>query len=72
MLVVSRKIGESIQLDIEGLSEPITIKITLTNIKGDNAKIGIEAPRDTVRVARSEIIDRFPSFQEIPDVASVS
>ncbi len=47
MLVLTRKLDESIQLGND-------IKITVLRIKGNTVRIGIEAPRD-VRVIRSEL-----------------
>jgi carbon storage regulator len=49
MLVLSRKIGESIVIDGR-----ITVKIV--RLEGDMVKLGIEAPRD-VPVHRQEVYD---------------
>lgn len=50
MLILSRKIGEQIQIGSD-------ITITVTGIEGNRVKIGITAPRD-VRVDRMEIRDQ--------------
>ena len=47
-LVLSRKVGESIDLD--GI-----IKITLASCKGNIAKLRIEAPRD-IKIHRTELV----------------
>jgi carbon storage regulator CsrA len=47
-LVLSRKVGESINFD--GI-----IKITLSSCKGNIAKLRIEAPRD-IKIIRSELV----------------
>ena len=47
MLVLSRKPGESILINDN-------IKITLIDIRGDKARIGIEAPKD-MNVVRKEL-----------------
>jgi carbon storage regulator len=47
MLVLGRKVGETIILD--GV-----IRVTVVGIRGDRAKIGIDAPPET-RVDREEI-----------------
>lgn len=47
MLVLSRKVGESIHL-----GDSITIKVV--RIKGGQVRLGIEAPR-TVEVRRQEV-----------------
>ena len=52
MLVLSRKIGESIQ--IAG-----GIRVTVTDVRGGRVRPSIEAPLD-VRVLRKEIADSVP------------
>ena len=49
MLVLSRKVGESIQ--IEG-----GIRVTVTEVRGGRVRLSIEAPSN-VRVLRKEIAD---------------
>ncbi len=49
MLALTRKIGERIIIGNN-------ITITIVDIKGENIRIGIEAPRD-IRVLRGEIYD---------------
>ncbi|MFM7389627.1 MAG: carbon storage regulator CsrA [Vampirovibrionales bacterium] len=51
MLVLSRKIGETIVIDNN-------IQITILDVRGDNVKVGVAAPRH-ISVHREEI------FQEI-------
>ena len=50
MLILTRRIGEAIVID-----ETITIR--LLGVKGNQARIGIDAPRD-VSVHREEIQER--------------
>ncbi len=47
MLVLTRKLGESIAIDDE-------IKIVVLQIKGRQVRLGIEAPRDT-KIHREEV-----------------
>jgi carbon storage regulator len=49
MLVLSRKAGESIQIDGQ-------IKITIVTVSGNRVKVGIEAPEE-VQILRSELRD---------------
>lgn len=49
MLVLTRKIGESIAIDDH-------IKITIVQIKGKQVRVGIEAPKDT-KIHRMEVYD---------------
>ena len=49
MLVLSRKTGESIQIDGQ-------IKITIVTVSGNRVKVGIEAPEE-VQILRSELRD---------------
>nr|CRH04269.1 Carbon storage regulator homolog [Candidatus Magnetococcus massalia] len=50
MLILTRRVGESLHIGDD-------IKITLLGIKGNQVRIGIDAPRD-VEVHREEIYDR--------------
>jgi carbon storage regulator len=51
MLVLCRKIGEKIKVGPSG-----SIVITLIEIRGNRARIGIEAPAE-IRVDRAEVFD---------------
>lgn len=53
MLVLTRKIGESIAIDDH-------IKVTIVQIKGKQVRIGIEAPKDT-KIHRLEVYDAIQS-----------
>ena len=50
MQILTREIGETIILDDD-------IKITLMDIQGNHARIGIDAPKE-VKVYREEIYER--------------
>lgn len=50
MLVLSRRTGESIQIDEN-------IFVTVSEVKGGRVRLSIEAPR-SVRIVRKEILDR--------------
>jgi len=50
MLVLSRKLNESIVIDGH-------IRITVVGLRGNHVRIGIEAP-NSVRVMREELYDR--------------
>jgi carbon storage regulator len=49
MLVLSRKIGESIQIAGD-------IRVTVTDVRGGRVRLSIEAP-SSIRVLRKEIAD---------------
>jgi carbon storage regulator CsrA len=61
MLVLSRKIGETVLIDGR-------VKVTVLGLRGKQIRLGIEAPAD-VRVLRGELEDRpvesRPVIQEI-------
>jgi len=59
MLILSRKLGESITIDKD-------IVITITKIGGSAVQIGIEAPRD-IRVYRQELADEKDSAKSLTD-----
>lgn len=50
MLVLSRKINESIKIQDN-------IKVTIVSIEGDRVKLGIEAPKE-IAVNREEVYER--------------
>ncbi len=62
MLVLTRKIGEEIIIDGR-------IRVTITQIKGEKVRLGIEAPPE-VTVDRQEVHDRRRQFTE-PDAVAV-
>jgi len=47
MLVLTRRIGESIKINED-------VKITVIDVKGKNIRLGIEAPRET-KIYREEV-----------------
>jgi carbon storage regulator len=58
MLVLSRKLGEQIVIDGN-------IRVTVISIKGNQVRIGIEAPPQIV-VDRSEVRERRQEFKPGP------
>jgi carbon storage regulator len=61
MLVLTRKIGETIAIDDH-------IKITVVQIKGKQVRLGVEAPKET-RVYREEI---YKAIQDENKAATLS
>ena len=53
MLVLTRKLGESIAIDDN-------IKVTVVQIKGKQVRVGIEAPKDT-KIHRLEVYEAIQS-----------
>jgi carbon storage regulator len=53
MLILTRKIGQSIIIDGD-------IKVKLLDVKGDSIRIGIEAPKE-VEIYREELFDKIQS-----------
>ena len=53
MLVLSRKVQESIILSVNGEE----IRVTLLDIRGKNIRLGIKAPK-SVRILRNEIYEK--------------
>jgi len=63
MLIIGRKVDESIVIDGN-------IKIMVTSIRGNQVRIGIDAPRE-VEVMREELIDPMDdNLDEIMDYAA--
>ncbi len=68
MLVITRRTGESFSFQLEHLDPSLTlaelfgeemeVRVTLLNINGQQARIGIEAPRD-ITVLRAELEDDY-------------
>jgi carbon storage regulator len=62
MLVLSRKLNESIVIDGD-------IRITVVGIRGSHVRLGIEAP-DSVAIFRAELCNRAEMVEERPVLAS--
>jgi carbon storage regulator len=52
MLVLTRRVGESLRISDD-------IVVTVLEVKGNQVRIGTDAPRD-VAVVREELLDRQP------------
>ncbi|MBT3506454.1 MAG: carbon storage regulator CsrA [Methylococcales bacterium] len=61
MLILTRRVGETLMIGDE-------VKVTVLGVKGNQVRIGVDAPRD-VTVHREEIYDRIKKEkeQEIPE-----
>jgi carbon storage regulator len=59
MLILTRRIGETIKIGDD-------ITVTVLGVKGNQVRVGVEAPRD-VAVHREEIYDRIKTEGEQPD-----
>ena len=68
MLVLSRKIGETVLLDSALLDSGIEIKIT--EISGDRVKIGITAPAN-IKVFREELYATIQENQTAAKAAAI-
>ncbi|MCI9405332.1 MAG: carbon storage regulator CsrA [Oscillospiraceae bacterium] len=68
MLVLSRKIGETVLLDSALLDSGIEIKIT--EISGDRVKIGITAPAN-IKVYREELYATIQENQTAAKAAAI-
>lgn len=68
MLVLSRKIGETVLLDSALLDSGIEIKIT--EISGDRVKIGITAP-ENIKVYREELYATIQENQTAAKAAAI-
>jgi carbon storage regulator len=67
MLILTRKVGESIVID-EG-----NIKITVVKVKGGQVRLGVEAPKNMV-VDREEVHmrEKVPNYHTKSDVYGTS
>ncbi len=61
MLVLTRKVGQEIIIGDH-------IRITITQVKGDKVRIGIDAPAD-ISVDRQEVHERRREFAELIGLA---
>ena len=69
MLVLTRKLGESIAIDDH-------IKITVVQIKGKQVRLGIQAPKET-KIHREEVYSAIQDQNKVavgstPDLSEVS
>ncbi len=62
MLVLTRKLGESIAIDDH-------IKIRVVSIKGKQVRLGIEAPRET-KIHREEVYSAIQTQNEVSSQTS--
>lgn len=56
MLILSRRAGEVLRIDDD-------IKVTVLSIKGNQVRIGVDAPED-VSIHRQEVYDRIAEEKE--------
>ena len=56
MLILTRRIGETLMVGDE-------VKVTVLGVKGNQVRLGVDAPRD-VAVHREEIYERIQKEQE--------
>ena len=63
MLILTRRIGESLRIADE-------ISVTVLNIRGNQVRVGIEAPQ-SVSVHREEVIDRMAARGKTPNGATL-
>ena len=64
MLILTRRVGETLMIGDE-------VTVTVLGVKGNQVRIGINAPKD-VAVHREEIYQRIKRENEDPDAASES
>jgi carbon storage regulator len=57
MLILTRKVGESIQIGDE-------VTVTVLGVKGNQVRVGVDAPKD-VAVFREEIFQRIKREREL-------
>lgn len=56
MLVLGRKVGQAILLEIPPSTETRHVEIVLRRTMPNSARFGIEAPRD-INIAREELVE---------------
>ena len=59
MLILTRRVGESLMIGDD-------VNVTVLGIKGNQVRIGVDAPKD-VAVHREEIYQRIQNEQDDPD-----
>ena len=59
MLILTRRVGESLRISDD-------IVVTILEVKGNQVKIGTDAPRD-IAVVRDELLERKPGWRTAAD-----
>jgi carbon storage regulator len=63
MLILTRRVGETLIIDLGKDREPISV--TVLGVKGNQVRIGVDAPKE-IPVHRQEIYNRIQRGEPMP------
>jgi len=63
MLVLTRRVDETVIIDVPASETPTQIRVKVTDIRGDKVRVGFEAPH-SIAINREEVYEQLAKTAE--------